>query len=271
MRDYFIAVMLCLSSAPVHAQHGIPYIPPPPPCSPAEPIGCYGWTLIEKGHGVVVATKVEDVKTVEKKGRWVMVGACNCFWGPCGNVPPRRVCHPAPTYQYSRQEQTCWKVEGDVSFEGKTGLLARLIGELGVTVQFGGEFQKCTTVTETLTFPIHQSDCWRHKARDVWKEREVRGVVVEAETANYWECQLANRLVVTVRTECGLRESKGEASTIGSITIQSAPLPPCAGGPNPTPAEYDGELAEKCCAPLPQCDPVPAGGHPCCGCYGSIQ
>ncbi|MFN7022681.1 MAG: hypothetical protein ACK4WH_15355 [Phycisphaerales bacterium] len=197
--------------------------------------------------------------------------ACNCFWGTCGNDPRRRICQPPPSYQYSRQEQTCWKIEGDASVEGKSGLAVRLVGELGVTVTIGGEFQKRTTVAETLTFPIHQSDCWRNRTRDVWTERWVEGVVVEAEAVRYWECQFPRGQVVTVKTECGVRESRGEASTIGSIRIHGAPLPPCAGSPNPTPPEYEGELAEPCCQPLLPCDRLPPGGHECCGCSGEIR
>lgn len=237
------------------------------PCRPPDPVGCREWSLAGKAHKVVVATRIGDVKIEQRKGGWVIADACNCFFARCDSGLFRDCSRTPPTFEHARQEQTCWKASGSISVEGKTGLLLRLLGELQVRVTLGGELSGCTTVTETLRFPVVPANCWRIKSREIWEERVARGVITEAETVYYWDCQLPNRLIVTIATDCGREEGAGEVSTVNSRFIQTAPFPPCIGGPRQPDPAYDGVFAEQCCRPLPPCDPVAEGTDPCCGCW----
>ncbi|MFN7022682.1 MAG: hypothetical protein ACK4WH_15360 [Phycisphaerales bacterium] len=58
-----LATLLLVTSA------GYAQYDPLPACTPPEPVGCSAWTLIGRGLNVVLAMKIEEVKTVHKKGR----------------------------------------------------------------------------------------------------------------------------------------------------------------------------------------------------------
>ncbi|MFN7020789.1 MAG: hypothetical protein ACK4WH_05605 [Phycisphaerales bacterium] len=268
------ATSVCVLALGVNpaVSHFMPPIPFPPPrrlCTPEEPAGCQSWTLIGRAHDVVLLMKVDEVHRTLVKGSWITAEACNCFFAPCDS-DQFRSCDPL-TRTLQREFQTCWKVGGEVSVVGKTSLLLSLVGELGVDITVSGEFSSCETVGETLGFTVPRTNCWNQHSREIWIQRRVQGVRVEAETVDYWECQLANLLTTEVRTVCGVRESRGEVSTVGDWTVQDAPYPPCMGAPVFRPDPYDGKRADACCHPLPPCDNLAEAQPPCCGCSGEIR
>jgi hypothetical protein len=228
------------------------------PCEPGPPQGCVELFFNGKDYDVIIDEYVSEVQISEHFGPWVWEDACNCALLPCDQ---RVDCEPS-TYSHTRQTETCWEVTGGVEVSGKTGLLAKLFGELEVTVNIGGSDSSCTTVSETITFKPSVSDCWRHAARDGRAEHRVTGWLDMAETVKYWACTLSNGMILPVMTTCGVERYEGWADNVASRQVQRSQWPECMGGPSDE--DLDGRVrTEQCCEPIEPC----RQGGPCCGCY----
>jgi len=242
---------------------------PVPPCTPPAPTGCDAWQHSSRDYDVIVKQWTSAITRTTRQGSWCTMPACYCAWYPCGERPHN--CNPI-TCNYSIQNKTCWTVSLSVAqtVGGQIGLdlVVRLLAVLQTTYTGNGQLQWCYAYTQGAVITPHWSDCWKHFARDVWTEAKVYGFDDVALVADYWECQLPNGLIVTVRTECGVSAwAKGDAMNVESVTVEHSPYP-CPVEP-PIPG-WTGPNSEPCCtSPMPApCDGnnLP-GQNPCCGCY----
>jgi len=144
---------------------------------------------------------------------------------------------------------------------GTTGLLAKLLGELGVSVTIGGMFTSCTTKSTMWSISVPVSNCFKTKARGNWELHSVTGYREVAETVAEFACFHASGAFPVVKM-CHVERTDAYANDERALVTQFAFLPPECGGPDPVNPEHDGETQEPCCTPL--CD-VPPGVDLCCG------
>ncbi len=245
----------------------------PPPCTPPAPSNqCVAWQQVGRDYDVIVKEWTSSIKRTTRQGPWCVSQPCYCEWYPCGERPHN--CNHTEC-NYSVTDQTCWTVSltTTTTHGGQVGLdlVVRLLGTLQVANAFNGQLQYCYAYTQGVAITPHLSDCWTHKARDVWTEARVYGYTDVALVADYWECQFTNGMVFHVRTECGVTTwAKGDAMNVEEITVQHTPYPCGAGG---IPPGWTGPYNEPCCTepalPSPCDGNLPPGWQPCCGCYGS--
>lgn len=255
---------------------GSPY-PDPDPwawCNPAscfqgehQPPGCD--CVMDDVQYFLEEYETNPVSSQTFKGAWYSQSACNCGYLPCGDL---RVCEGAE-HSFTKEDQVCWTVSGNATFSGKTGLLTRLLGELGVSVQIGLQMQHCHKFTEGTKFKVPMSNCFKNYAREVWVETEIQGTVREICGKFHWiSYELVGGQTIEIDqgwTECNVKTASGRVTKVSEHEVQYPPYPERCGGAVPSPDPYDGKRAEPCCSPLPPCDPVPPGSHSCCVCYAS--
>jgi len=242
---------------------------PSSPCTPPAPTGCDAWQQTDRQYDVIVKRWTSAVTRTTRVGSWCEMPACYCAWYQCGDRP--HACTPI-SCNYSIQNQTCWTVgiTATITSGGQIGidLAVRLLATLQTAYAFNGQLQYCYAYTQGVVITPHWSDCWTHRARDVWTEAKVQGHNDVAAVSDYWECQLPNGLIVTVRTDCGvITGAKGDATNVENVTVQHTPYP-CPVAP-PIPG-WTGPYNEACCTspmPAPCNENNPPGQNPCCGCY----
>jgi hypothetical protein len=237
-------------------------------CTPPDPTGCMEWSLTERAHDLLIREDISEVQVTIKKSGWHWANACNCAYIPCDE---RHTC-PPPEVDYQEQWQICWGITASVSAQASDGLLAELFVKLGITVSIGGNYNSCTTVTETLKYRVPVDDCWKNAARDITTINRVEGTRVYARNVYWWDCTdvAPPNYTHPVRTWCGEYQVNGWAKDVANREVQYADRPPCAGGPNPPRKELDGGIMEQCCHPMPPCDVVPPGSDPCCACWSPL-
>lgn len=202
----------------------------------------------------------------KKKGLWRTREAYDCAMVPCGEEAE----YPGPmVVTVLRKTNWCVNVGGSASasalVSGKSGLLMRLLGELGVSVTIQVGFSYCDERGEGVSVNVSPKRCWHVAGRWVHRDMSVTGSVTEAETVGYWECVKPSGMIVTVSTMYGVATSTGWADRIAEEVFQQARRSPGCSGP-PIDPEHDGKFEEPCCRPMPACDPDTE--DPCCGCFG---
>lgn len=238
-------------------------------CWPPAPGGCAGPIhLHTKRYNVQETMVIGSITTKTTKGPWQINGARACGWHPCGSLPGLE----SLVFTYSEQREVCWNVNGAVTVEAKTGLIERLLLELGIAVEIGVQFTHCVTVTQTRQWSLSQSYCYHEKGRELVTEYSIKGHVLEHEAAFTWGCGVIHSdgtgHYEYFVTTCNTQRADGNAETF-SVATQFAPRPAVCGGSIPDPDIYDGARSEPCCTNMTECGYVPPpGGHTCCGCWG---
>ena len=232
---------------------------PSPPSQNQCPLGSQ---LHSTDYDVVIAEVINPVTTVERTTGWLIQDACNCFWVECDEPHSGwQECDPS-VHSVGRQEQTCWSVSANVTVSGTTGLLAKLFGELGVSVTVGGSLTGCTTKSTMWSISVPVSNCYKTKARGNWEIANVTGYRDVAETVATYACLIPGQTPSTVDMMCNVQRINAQADDERALVTQFAYLPPECGGPDPVNPDHDGVTQDPCCTPL--CD-VPVGENPCCG------
>ena len=236
--------------------------------NPGSPYWMQGYHIVEVREGRV-AYDDQDPITVDKVGEWFTVAPCNCGVLLCSQLRP---CLPSMRTS-TVENQFCWEVTGGVSAEIKFGLIARLFGELGVSVNIGGKISGCKKWIESFQFPITPSNCFREFTREISTLTTLHGIVTHYPRECRW-IKYGNRLpdgtwepdIELGWTACTTTVSEGEVEVAGGQGTQNAPRPAECGGTWNEPEEFGYKRAEPCCQPL--CV-IPPGEVSCCHCTAS--
>lgn len=224
---------------------------------------CEGTLLIDwRTRYNVVEYDISPVSVELAEGPWHWLSAQNPGYIPCS----QRVACTNRDLTYSERREYCWSASGTVSVEAKTGLIARLGAEIGITVEVSTSFQSCKEVTESQTWSIPGSDCYVQYGREVVAINAVEGTVTEHDAVFTWYCYGTGPNPTTLTTYCGTKTGSGNAQQFGRGN-QLAPRPAECGGYIPSPDVYDGQRSLPICRPMSGCDVIPPGENPCCGCY----
>jgi hypothetical protein len=235
---------------------GNPICEPPQPsnfsCSP----GAYQYDV-----WAIPPTVTLNVSAVQQ-GPWISSSACDCALKPVGMV---NECTDV-TKTWSEEREVCWTVTGSATAVIKAGMIQALLLDAGIEIEIGGQWSHCKTITETMTFGLVPSQCFKRYARDYWiyEEREATGT--SAAVARTWSCTSHTGQPLTITTYCNTQQMTATLKTFTGRGVEySWPLKIC-GGADP-PVGWDGKYDEACCHPI--CSEVVWPAQPCCGIIGS--
>ncbi len=167
-----------------------------------------------------------------------------------------------------KKEETCWTIGGEVSISGKTSLVTRLFSEIGASITFTGERQRCVTELEAVEFAVPVDQCWSNWARTEWVQTRATGRVREIEVRVQWRWENPGLGGYSLSsTNCGVQEARGSADRISDIFIRYTQKR-CPQVPIRPDDPDDERRSTKCCSPLPPCDELGPLQDSCCGCVG---
>lgn len=180
--------------------------------------------------------EIGEVVTIEGETEHRMFDSSFCAFVPnCDLIPPPDV------YEVTEEveKNICWGVNGTVTAEGKTGLLTKLVGELNVSVEVGGELSGCRVIRERATYTLHIPLCFDTEVWEEYGTATVSGTVTESTGGLVFECN------------CDL-------SGWQSFEVYCPPNTQGAGSANTITFTRNRKVNTPCCED--------SGPEPCCGC-----
>lgn len=141
-------------------------------CVCPTPEGCGTDSRVRYYTNVPLETLIEEPIVIGERGEWHSADACDCAFIASGDCE-RFSCTPG-SWTSNVEESVCWTWSLSVAIEGETGLLASLLGQLGVTVTPSGEREHGEVYSSSRTWPVDRSQCFKGLAREVHAYKAIK-------------------------------------------------------------------------------------------------
>lgn len=186
-------------------------LPPPDDASCVHTGTAYRVSEFEE----VVVESFSDETTI------TLTGLCETW--DCGDTPPATL---NARCGYSEIDEFCWGASGNISFELKWALLARV----GAESEIGGNFNDCRSrvpngdIEGDILYPCTERDC-----KTATHHINKRVMATEYQEVANWDCTFSNGVTLEIGTKCnpnvGVAHSESTAVTRIWVSLPRAISP----------------------------------------------